>query len=670
MASNPGSSGRIELPVLQVGRRNHKSCRWGCGDACYQEPPNRSENETFTAVVERALSRRSFLAAGGVGALVLTAAAAPADASSEVPPVGPYRPTPTGRRLSFTPIEPNTVDDVVLADGYSDQVLIAWGDPIRPGAPEFDFGAQTPAAQARQFGYNNDYLAFFPLPWWSANSHIGLLWSNHEYTNPELMFRGYDAANPTREQVDIQLQAHGGSIVLIQRRKHGGPFRHRPLSRYNRRITATTPMRLTGPAAGHDLLRTGQDASGRRVAGMLNNCAGGVTPWGTVLTGEENFHQYFANLAAVTDARVKALHQRYLLPQGASERKWERYHDRFDLAKEPHEPFRFGWVVEIDPYDPAFTPRKRTALGRLKHEGATTTLTHDSRVAVYTGDDERFEYFYKFVSKHKFRPKHRHQNMRLLDEGTLYVARLSDDGTGQWIPLRHGEGPLTAANGFASQAEVLINTRGAGDAVGATKMDRPEDFQRNPVTGRVYVNLTNNTARTAPDPGNPRVPNPYGHVLELREDGDNAGARSFRWRIFLLCGDPADPGTYFAGYPRELVSPIGSPDNMTFDNEGNIWLATDGTQPTGGNNGLFACPTRGAERGHVQLFATVPVGAETCGPLLTRDNRSLFIAVQHPGEGGTVEEPTSHWPDGGDSRPRPAVTSIWRSAGGDPVIGR
>jgi secreted PhoX family phosphatase len=669
MPSNPDRPRRIELPLLTVGRSNHKSCRWGCGDACYKEPPNRSDNETYTAVVERALSRRQFLAAGGVGALVLSAAAAPVDAS-EAPPVGPYRPTPTGRKLAFTPIAPNNIDDVVLAAGYSDRVLIAWGDPIRPGAPEFDFDAQSPAAQARQFGYNNDYLAFFPLPWWSANSFIGLLWSNHEYTNPELMFRNYDADNPTRDQVDIQMHAHGGSIVLIQRAKRGGPFRHRPLSRYNRRITAFTPMRFTGPAAGDDLLKTSDDRSGRRVKGMLNNCAGGVTPWGTVLTGEENFHQYFANLEAVTDPRVLAWHERYALPEGASERKWERYHDRFDLAKEPHEPFRFGWVVEIDPYDPHFTPRKHTALGRVKHEGATTALTRNRRVAVYTGDDERFEYFYKFVSRGKYRRGDRRHNLGLLDEGTLYVAKLADDGTGEWVPLRHGTGPLTAANGFASQAEVLINTRGAGDLVGATKMDRPEDIQRDPVSGLVYVNLTNNTARTAPDPGNPRVPNPFGHVLELRERGDDPGATSFTWRIFLLCGDPADPGTYFAGYPKELVSPIGSPDNMTFDNEGNIWLATDGTQPTGGNNGLFACPTQGAERGHVQLFATVPVGAETCGPLLTRDNRSLFIAVQHPGEGGTVEAPTSHWPGGGDSLPRPAVTSIWRSAEGDPTIGQ
>jgi uncharacterized protein len=223
-----------------------------------------------------------------------------------------------------------------------------------------------------------------------------------------------------------------------------------PVLQVGRRNHKSCRWRLTGPAAGHDLLETGRGASGRRVAGMLNNCAGG-SPRRDGADRRGELHQYFA----------------------------------FELAKEPHEPFRFGWVVEIDPYDPGFTPRKRTALGRVKHEGATTTLTRDSRVAVYTGDDERFEYFHKFVGKHRFRRKRRHQNLRLLDEGSLYVAKLSDDGT-----------------------------------------------------GRVYVDLTNNTARTAPDPGNPRVPNPYGHVLELRGDGDDAGARSFRRRIFLLCGDP------------------------------------------------------------------------------------------------------------------------------------
>jgi uncharacterized protein len=302
----------------------------------------------------------------------------------------------------------------------------------------------------------------------------------------------------------------------------------------------------------------------------------------------------------------------------------------------------------------------------------TTALTRDHRVAVYTGDDERFEYFFKFVTKGRYRRWDRKHNLGLLDEGTLHVAKLHDDFTGEWIPLVHGQGPLTAANGFASQAEVLINTRGAGDAVGAIKMDRPEDIQTNPVTGRVYVNLTNNTAREPDqvDPPNPRGPNRWGHVLELSEDGDDPAATSFRWGIFLLCGDPADESTYFAGYPKDKVSPIGSPDNMTFDNEGNIWLASDGEQPRQTNNGLFACPTEGDERGHVQLFATVPVGAETCGPLLTRDNRSLFIAVQHPGEGSTLEEPSSHWPGGGNSPPRPAVTSIWRSADGDPTIGQ
>jgi secreted PhoX family phosphatase len=554
MASNPDPSRRIELPVLQVGRRNHKSCRWGCGDACSKEPPNRSGNETYAAVVERALSRRAFLAAGGVGVLVLGAAAAPADAS-EAPPVGPYRPTPTGRQLAFTPIAPNTVDNVVLADGYSNVVLIAWGDPIRPGAPEFDIDAQTPADQARQFGYNNDYLAFFPLPWWSANSFIGLLWSNHEYTNPELMFRDYDADNPTRDQVDIQIQAHGGSIVLIQRGKRGGPFRHRPLSRYNRRITGTTPMKLTGAAAGDDLLKTSQDPSGRRVRGMLNNCAGGVTPWGTVLTGEENFHQYFANLDAVTDERVKAWHERYVLPPGESDRKWERYHDRFDLAKEPHEPFRFGWVVEIDPYDPDFTPRKHTNLGRTKHECGTTTLTKSRRVAVYTGDDERFEYFFKFVTRDRYRWWDRKHNLGLLEHGTLHVAKLRDDGTGEWIPLVHRGGPAHGRQrlrqpGRGADQHPGGRRRRRGDQDGPSRGHPAEPGQRTRVREPDQQH-----GPDRPRPGQPALPQP----LRTRPGGARGRRRRGRDLLHLAhlpaLRRPGQPGHLLRRLPQGAGQP-------------------------------------------------------------------------------------------------------------------
>lgn len=402
------------LPLIGGGIESFSKCRWACGNDCFHNAPNTSDNETFSSVLECALSRRAMLKVGGTAAIVLTAAAAPAGAAPAAAGSHKHR-----KLLGFTPIQPNTTDAVVVPDGYDSRVVVRWGDPILPWAPDFDFDGQSPRAQAGQFGYNVDFLAFLPLPRGGRSSRLGLLWANHEYTDPELMFRGYESGNPTREQAEIEWAAHGASVVLVERKGTKGPFRYRRFSRYNRRITATTPIRLAGPAAGDALLKTTADPSGKRVRGMLNNCAGGTTPWGTVLTGEENFNQYFANLDQVADARTKAWHTRYGLPAAASERKWESFDDRFDLGKQPNEAFRFGWLVEVDPYDPDFTPRKRTALGRMKHEAGTTTLTADHRVAVYMGDDERFDYFYKFVSDGRYRPWDRRHNLRLLDKGTL-----------------------------------------------------------------------------------------------------------------------------------------------------------------------------------------------------------------------------------------------------------
>jgi secreted PhoX family phosphatase len=306
-------------------------------------------------------------------------------------------------------------------------------------------------------------------------------------------------ADPTQEMVDVELAAHGLSVVEV-RRGGAGEWEVVRDSQYNRRFTGTTPMEIRGPAAGSDLVRTGADPAGTTVLGTLNNCSAGTTPWGTVVSGEENFHQYFANLARIAeDDPIRGLHERFGIPEEGSERQWERFHDRFDLAKEPNEAFRFGWAVEVDPYDPASTPKKRTTLGRYKHEAITSVVAPDGRVAFYSGDDQTFEYVYKFVSAGRYDPDDRAANLDLLDEGTLYVARFNDDGSGEWMPLVHGEGPLTEANGFGSQAEVLINARGAGDLLGATKMDRPEDMEPNPVNGRVYINLTNNVDRGTPD---------------------------------------------------------------------------------------------------------------------------------------------------------------------------
>jgi uncharacterized protein len=650
---------RLELDTRDFdtsGNRTSATCHWKCGDACATPVLNQSENSYSRNIIEQAIDRRSILKGGFASLMTLSGV-------SSLLPVA-------AQSKGFSPIKLSTEDRTILPSGYTHNVVIRWGDPISRGARRFDKEITDAQTQENAFGYNCDYISYLPLPGYQTRrSSQALLWANHEYTNPELMFSSYTAGKPTKEQVDIELAAHGGTVVQVFR-DTSGDIDYLPVSKYNRRITATTPMEITGPAAGHPLLQTKADPSGKRVLGMLNNCAGGTTPWGTILTAEENFNQYFAFNNNVKDANIKALHARYGVTAAASGRRWEDFYERFNLELNPNEPFRYGYIVEIDPYDPTMTPKKRTALGRFKHEGAETSLSNDGRVVMYTGDDERFDYMYKFVTKGKFNPTNRAANMDLLDEGTLYVARVNADGTGDWLPLVVGFDKLTAANGFATQADICIKTRQAADLLGATKMDRPEDFERNPVTGAVYCALTNNTRRTAAqiDKANPRADNKDGHILELLEQGNDAAATKFTWSLFMVCGNPSDPSTYFAGYPKEKVSPVATPDNVAFDNAGNLWISTDGMDASNlkSNDGLFMTPTVGPERGHVQQFMSTVVGAEVCGPIFTPDNRNMFAGIQHPGEGGTFAKPVSSFPDGGGTV-RPSVISIKKLDGG--VIG-
>jgi hypothetical protein len=441
-----------------------------------------------------------------------------------------------------------------------------------------------------------------------------------------------------------------------------------------------------------------------RVVGTLANCAGGRTPWGTYLTAEENIQDYFGGAeswaAATGDAETRTAHARFRMME-ASAYGWEHADPRFDVRREPREALRYGWIVEIDPTDPSSTPRKRTALGRFVHEAATTAIARDGRVAAYMGDDDLFEYVYKFVTRRAFDPRDRAANRDLLDEGTLYVARFEADGTGTWLPLVYDEsGPLDRSAGFTSQADVVIRAREAADRLGATPMDRPEDIEPDPRTGRVYIACTKNKQRTtdeerfewsgreAPtrvDAANPRPSNALGHVIELIEDGDDAAATRFRWNVFLLAGDPRAPGarflvdadalasgalgaedTWYGGYrDASAVSPFACPDNFGFDPAGRLWIVTDhdehGERP---NNGCFVVPTSGPERGRLQQLASGPVGCEICGCEFTPDGRTLFLAIQHPGEGGTVDEPVSHWPDGGGLPPRSSIVAVRREDGG------
>ena len=537
---------------------------------------NLSANPTIGDVIAARYDRRDFLK-GGLGVAAIAATVSPlailaADqARADIP-----------SRFKFKEVEAGVDANHHVAEGYDADVLIRWGDPILPGAPPFDPFKQSAAAQKRQFGYNNDYLGYIPMPGAPNPSRHGLLVANLEYTNEELMFPGLGRqdrkeiafAGMTKELVDIEMAAHGGAVIEVVR-EHG-KWRVVNGSKFARRIDADTSMEITGPAAGHPRLQTAADPTGRKIFGMVNNCAGGITPWGTWLTCEENFHGYFSG--KLPDGHPEARNfKRYGVPGNAY--AWGRWHERFHISKEPNESNRFGWVVEIDPFDPTSTPKKRTALGRNKHEGAAGLINKDGRYVIYMGDDERFEYVYRFVSRDKVNRTNRRANRDVLEFGMLSVARYNADGGVDWLPLTYGEGPLTAANGFNEQTDVLIEARRAADLLGATKMDRPEDVEANPKTNNVYVILTFNERRKPEqvDAANPRANSRFGHIIEMTPpEGDHTAAR-FSWNILLKCGDPsiADVGATFSA-DTTRNGRFGMPDNLAIDNEGRLWIATDG----------------------------------------------------------------------------------------------
>ncbi len=578
----------------------------------------------------------------------------------------------TNSRIGFKAMPIGMGDFIELPADYTAQVLAPWGEPvgIAGNMPAYQPDASNTAEdQAAQMGMHHDGLVYFPL---NGSSQHGLLVINHEYIDEGLLFP--DGFEPmTAEKVKKAQNAHGVSVIEIERGSKGWQM-VRP-SKWARRITANTPMRISGPAAGHVLMKTAADPQGTRVLGTLGNCASSMTPWGTYLSGEENWANYFAA------GDKPSAHQKRWGLRAKSYSLWEPHDPRFNAELHPNEPNRFGWIVEIDPMDPQSTPVKRTALGRAAHEGAWVAQTKDRRAVVYSGEDARFEYIYKFVSRDKIQAGGAAANRDLLDHGSLHVARFDADGTGQWLPLVHGQGPLTAANGFADQAEVLVKARQASDALGATKMDRPEWLTIDQDSGWVYCTLTNNSQRGEPgkpgvDAANPRANNSMGQIIRWRDQGDFDGLR-FHWNHLLLAGDPANARAEAKGNIQGDI--FGCPDGVTLGPGGLLWIETDvhssqmrqGEFERIGNNQLLACDL---STGEVRRFLTGPTNCEITGLTFSPDGTTMWLNIQHPGEPpndrSDPKEPSkySNWPDYVDeTRPRSATVAVRKKDGG--VIG-
>jgi secreted PhoX family phosphatase len=658
---------------------------------------NTSGNSHFNDIVQARLSRRGFLGGG----LALGAAASIGGVSGLLNSMPALARHSRGPLLGFAGIAVSTADDVVVPAGYSANVLIAWGDPLSDG-PEFEQDASNSADdQAKQWGMHNDGLVYFPI----EGSRRGLLVQNHEYTDDGLLFTD-GVANWSAEKTEKSLNAHGVSVIEVRkgrdfgrhddeeddrRRPRGHPHHgRRPEwrvvrpSKYARRITGQTPIRIGGPAVGDPRLRTSADPRGRLVLGTLNNCAMGFTPWRTYLACEENFNGYFHK----TVANRNALELRYgIAPFGTPGANYHTTHPRFNADVEPNEPNRFGWVVEIDPFDPRSMPVKRTGLGRIKHEGAWVQETRDGRVVVYMGDDERNEYIYRYVSRRPWR-RMMQRGVHPLDDGILYVAKFKADGRGEWLALT----PDNPALAGWSLADILINTRAAADAVGATMMDRPEWIDTFPESLTAIATLTNNNrrgtapessnspngttlagaARPAVDPVNPRVNNVYGHIVTWKYDRDFSEP-DFEWDIFALAGDPA-----VASHGSNIVGDkYGSPDGIYVAPSGRVWIQTDVSTSTinagayagfGNNQMLCADPqTRETRR-----FLVGPPQCEITGAFLTPDETAMFVGIQHPGEtpNEAPNDPAnpkaySSWPDGdAGGRPRSSCIVITKDDGG------
>lgn len=619
----------------------------------------RSEIPAFQQLFNTAFNRRQWLGASGAGLLTFLAgeslAKSPQSATASASPL-----------MGFKPVAANSLDTITVPEGYQWQTLISWGDAILTGGVPFDKHTRGSAmSQSLAMGDNNDGMGFFSL----GKDH-GVMVVNNEYANYEYLF----ASGKCQSLEDTRKAQAAHGISVFEVRKVAGIWKLQPKGRLNRRLTANSEMRLSGPAAGSVLLKTAIDPTGTCVLGTLNNCANGQTPWGTYLTCEENFNGYFGCAETLPD---NAAFKRYGIGAKDAGYSWHPFDGRFDLSKNPNEPNRFGWVVEIDPMDPTSMPIKRTALGRFKHENAEVVVNVDGHVVVYMGDDEKGEHIYKFVSKQKFDSKNLANNRHLLDDGILYVARFNTvegqaAGEGEWLELTHGKNGLTPQAGFKDQAEVLVNARLAATVVGATTMDRPEWIAAHPTLPHVLVTLTNNSDRgvkaNQPLNGpNPRAKNGYGQIVRWTPRNGDHISDAFTWDIFVMAGNPSKHQDAYRGSANITVDNMfNSPDGLAFDSAGRLWIQSDGDYSNakefsgmGNNQMLCANPITG----DIKRFLVGPVACEITGIAFAPDHKTMFVGIQHPGE-KLIE---SHFPYGGDSIPRSTVVAITRRDGA--VIG-
>ena len=609
----------------------------------------RSGKTDFDRLAERTISRRGFL--GGTVAF---------GAAAFVIGAGGLLPLPAraaAGRIGFEPVAANGLDTVTVPQGYGWHIVARWGDPMWSDSIPFDQATRgSGASQERAFGDNNDGMALFD------DGGRSVLAVNNEYVNRSVMYGGAGNGKPQNAD-DVRKGKAGHGVSVVEIAQSDGRWSIVIDSPYNRRITADTEMRITGPAAGHDLLKTAADPTGTSSRGTWNNCGNGRTPWGTYLACEENFNGYFSS--SDPDLELGAAFKRYGIKHEDRGYAWATADERFDVARHPNEPNRAGYVVEIDPLDPASTPKKRTALGRFKHENAEVVIAANGQVVVYMGDDERGEFLYKFVSDGTYAEGG--DNADLLESGRLFAATFADGGRGKWVELE------PAATGMASQAEVCIHTRQAASAVGATTMDRPEWVAAHPMKAEVYCCLTNNKNRgVKPNAGgdptpvggpNPREKNNYGQIVRWRPDGGDHLASGFDWDLFVVAGNPAVHDDDRAGSANvNADNMFNSPDGLGFDSNGMLWIQTDGKysdsgdfEGQGNNQMLVGDP----ETGEIRRFLVGPRECEVTGITWGTDRKTLFIGLQHPGEKGG-----SHFPDGGDTAPRSCVVAITRDDGG------